>query len=828
MPRKRLFWAAQVLFLMLTLSLRGLAASAPDLLVDVRPRTASPGVPVTITITVTNPGPAVSPFNLRAHLPPELTYIAGTARIASGGSPPAEAPPEEGDGELRWNSLSLPPGRTGNIRGINTFVQDHCEDPALVAWQLDRARDLVGEGGVVKQLVMPITLDTRTVPTCWVEFVWAAYRRGLDPILRLQGKRAGNVWLAPDPRGPYAYADIATRYRDFVAALPRVDGRTLYIQVWNEPNRREEWGGYVSPEAYARFFSAVADAIHSLGDPRIRVLNAPLAPAGDYDNLAFMDAMFTAVPESLWKFDLWAAHAYPGNRPPEYNHHDGTARAGDRHTIDAYVLELERLAEWGRPDVRVILSETGYALGDASFSEYPPIDEWNRAEYMRRAFADYWSRWPEIVAVAPFQLSDPDRRWSAWDWIAPYGAPHPQYTAVAHLSLSDVPGSLSVTFQARVSQVTDARVVYITARGETDAPGWLPLTRSVSLLLLPTSTPTPCVDCTPAPSPTPTPLPTLPPLPTPTPAPYAHILGTWSVGGAPQGLALDPRARRLFVANSADASITILDAEDGSLLKDFFLPGYWGMHNLAWWDEGQSLVVTTRLAGATLLVPPNAPENLRFLSTGEWPTGLAIAPEVGRAFVSNAREDNLAVIDLKTWTLEASIPTGRAPAGVAYDPRRGLVVVVNSGDNSITLVNARDLSVAATVAVGGGPYGVAVDARRGIIIVADREAHALTFLTDANRFEVPVTCVPRLVDTNPALGHFYVLCEDRPILQIWQTAPPRPLLTLPVAGDEGLLVDRWARRVYVSNSRNNTVTIVQDTPYLDHYTPGGYLPLIVQ
>jgi hypothetical protein len=38
---------------------------------------------------------------------------------------------------------------------------------------------------------------------------------------------------------------------------------------------------------------------------------------------------------------------------------------------------------------------------------------------MARAFEQYWSHWPEVVTVTPFQLSDPNGWWEKFDWVRP-------------------------------------------------------------------------------------------------------------------------------------------------------------------------------------------------------------------------------------------------------------------------------------------------------------------------------------------------------------------------------------------------------------------------
>jgi hypothetical protein len=181
------------------------------------------------------------------------------------------------------------------------------------------------------------------------------------------------------------------------------------------------WGGAADAGSYARFLVDVSAAIRSLGDPRINVLNAALAPEGNVDNLQFIAQAIEAEPRFTSAFDYWASHPYPRNRPPTSNFHDGTAGEDARYTIDAYRLELDVLARHGMDtsNLQVILTETGYELGDSHHAEFPTISEELRAEYTRQAFDQHWSRWSEIKAVTPFQLSGWYGSWRTFDWVWP-------------------------------------------------------------------------------------------------------------------------------------------------------------------------------------------------------------------------------------------------------------------------------------------------------------------------------------------------------------------------------------------------------------------------
>ena len=326
-----------------------------------------------------------------------------------------------------------PPSATAderNVYGIQTLVPP--DSTAQTAKHLAWARALVGPGGHVTQPFYPVGQSSQNATAEAVAFVEQAYALGLHPIVRLQGDYANGTgcdpnrpvgWQRPIPdvegAAPPTYSREAAGFARFVAELPRIDGRTLYVQVWNEPNLHFMWGGAANPSEYARFFVETSDAIRALGDERIKVLNAALAPEGDVDNLQFIAEAITSEPRFRTAFDFWASHPYPHNQPPANNLHDGTALPGSRYTIDAYLLELERLRASGvdTSALRVVLTETGYKLDDDWYPHYPIITEQNRSEYIREAFDRYWSRWPEVLTVTPFNLSDPQGSWREFEWV---------------------------------------------------------------------------------------------------------------------------------------------------------------------------------------------------------------------------------------------------------------------------------------------------------------------------------------------------------------------------------------------------------------------------
>jgi len=297
--------------------------------------------------------------------------------------------------------LVLPALGANNPYGVHTMLQDYGHYPTIDK-HLTWAKTLVGEGGYVKQLIYPITNSTTGPQPWWIYFANKCYDLNLNPIFRLGGEIGSDgFWKKPQADAPGDYTTIANAIKNVVSQLPRRDGYTLYIEVFNEPNLRVEWSGNPNPTEYADFLIDVAAAIRSIGDSRIKILNAGLSVGGDYNNLDFIDAMCTTRPAVTQAFDVWACHPY-AMLPPEQNYHNGTATS--LMAIDSYKLELQRLAKYmDISNLKVIGTECGYG-GEGL----------QNADYMMRAFRDYYSKWPEVLAMCPWNFASP---FGDADWI---------------------------------------------------------------------------------------------------------------------------------------------------------------------------------------------------------------------------------------------------------------------------------------------------------------------------------------------------------------------------------------------------------------------------
>jgi len=131
-------------------------------------------------------------------------------------------------------------------------------------------------------------------------------------------------WSQPDPDAclagtsqirpaPEHYDEMA----EFAVAAAKRYPESAGIEVWNEPNSRDFWGGEPEPDNYAQMLRTVATQLHERV-PGMPVVSAGLAPHGNADD---SPAGFSNFLERMYELgaaqqaDAIGLHPYPGVGP---------------------------------------------------------------------------------------------------------------------------------------------------------------------------------------------------------------------------------------------------------------------------------------------------------------------------------------------------------------------------------------------------------------------------------------------------------------------------------------------------------------------------------
>lgn len=263
---------------------------------------------------------------------------------------------------------------------------------------IDEAAQMVNNNGDWGWVVIVIKKSERNLDR-WQSVFSLFNKNHLTPIVRIATDfDQGGFWQKP------ANGD-SDDWADFLSKL-YWPTKNKYVQVYNEVNRANEWGGSVDPEGYAKELEKTAGSLRSKSTDFF-VLNSPLDLAADssdssLDAELFLKRMNNAVPGIFNKIDGWASHSYPN---PDFS--AGPIGAG-RLGISGYLWELSQIQKLGAGNLPIFITETGWKRSSS-------LDENLIANYYKTAFEKVWND-KNIVAVCPFIFDYPESLFQAFSF----------------------------------------------------------------------------------------------------------------------------------------------------------------------------------------------------------------------------------------------------------------------------------------------------------------------------------------------------------------------------------------------------------------------------
>lgn len=340
-----------------------------------------------------------------------------------------------------------------NPLGINTFLQAE-PDPARVAQMLD----MIAAAGFsyIRQPffwyeIEPepgVFWDEKWGVSTWEKYdriVQLARERGLEIIARLdkppRWARDGQPNLEECPDGP------PTRYEDYArfvhAVVSRYRGQIRYVQIWNEPNLRNEWGCQpIDPAAFTRLLALAYRAAKD-ADPNVLVLMPGLAPTDqtgpeNLSDLLFLEGMYQAGAAPY--FDIASAMIYGYG----YSPHDRRVNFA-RNNFSRIIQTREIMVRYSDAAKPLWVSEYNWVAFPPDWQGYPsvwgrPVTLEQQARYLYEGYLRAQREWPWLGVLCvwyfrwwlppddPENWADPTRGFAIVEWDF---TPRPAYQLLA-------------------------------------------------------------------------------------------------------------------------------------------------------------------------------------------------------------------------------------------------------------------------------------------------------------------------------------------------------------------------------------------------------------
>jgi YVTN family beta-propeller protein len=141
------------------------------------------------------------------------------------------------------------------------------------------------------------------------------------------------------------------------------------------------------------------------------------------------------------------------------------------------------------------------------------------------------------------------------------------------------------------------------------------------------------------------------------------------VGNGSEGFDVSPDRKEIWVANSEDGTISVVDVA-GKKVIETLAANVGGANRLKFTPDGKRVLVST-LSGPDLVVLDAATrKETKRVPIGHGAAGIVVQPDGARAFVACTPDNYVAVIDLRSLEVTGKIQSGGNPDGMAWAVRR--------------------------------------------------------------------------------------------------------------------------------------------------------------
>ena len=157
---------------------------------------------------------------------------------------------------------------------------------------------------------------------------------------------------------------------------------------------------------------------------------------------------------------------------------------------------------------------------------------------------------------------------------------------------------------------------------------------------------------------------------------------------------------RILATTERSESLTIVDTNDGDSVRSI-RTGQQGTHMVAVSPDRRRAYTANIGSGTVSVLDLEAGSKLRDLEVGGQPEGIALTPDGRTLWVGDLQGARVQAFDTVSLERLAEVRTGNVPIRVAASPDGHWIVTSNLGDGSLTVINARSREAVRTIEVSG-------------------------------------------------------------------------------------------------------------------------------
>jgi YVTN family beta-propeller protein len=148
-----------------------------------------------------------------------------------------------------------------------------------------------------------------------------------------------------------------------------------------------------------------------------------------------------------------------------------------------------------------------------------------------------------------------------------------------------------------------------------------------------------------------------------------NVVTTIPVGMGPEGIDVSPDGKEVWTAHSRDGGISVIDAQEKKVIRVFPINTK-RSNRLKFTPDGRQVLVSDLDGNEVIVIDAAGRKELKRVQMGRTPEGILMAKDGSRAYVAEAGENRIAIIDLKNLEVTGHLTTGQGPDGMAWSDRR--------------------------------------------------------------------------------------------------------------------------------------------------------------
>jgi YVTN family beta-propeller protein len=286
-----------------------------------------------------------------------------------------------------------------------------------------------------------------------------------------------------------------------------------------------------------------------------------------------------------------------------------------------------------------------------------------------------------------------------------------------------------------------------------------------------------------------------------------------------------PGAVRIYVANSDDDHITVIDPDTAKVVDN--IPVSANPHGIVSSPDRTRFYVSSESKDVLDVVDRKSKRIIRSVPLGRRPNNVAITRDGRRVYVCIRQEAVVAIVDTGSLEVLRRVEVGRGPHNVYLTPDGRYMLATAMDDHKITAIDVATEKPAFVIPAGGVPRPLAIDPAEGKpqrLFVQLSNLHGFAVIDYATRAttrkvmlpDAPPGAKPLIPET---FSHGIGIAPDAKTLwvnslldnsvSVFAMPGLERLTTIPVGrGPDWLTFTPDSKRCFVSNAGSNTVSVL--------------------